>query len=1167
MESSQLSLTAIYHAINNPYSSAAATCQTNLARASIKILDHTFNKWYSYAKGNNKKWSTTKLIRCLDYILTHSISPSELQETILKLHSFRSCLVWILRLLDSPNDEAQLQMIVKFICNLLESVTSSTILGLVQHKHGVQRIAQLLACPNTAAAVRFYCIRGLLAQSEYYRQELLDLNMPQVITNTVLKDFDKQSFDDNSAQKRELYEAAMACRLLDHLVQKESKQSAVLAYAQENGQLLNLWISTSRRYMTYTGPLSKNLALIMYYLTNVVYKCSVLSTEMRKRMTSSTTEQHCFGLLMFLSQKWCHQHIFTEPTSSTLSEEERTLLRLLNLSLTTADVLPQVPSYDTVVYKMVHYLTCFFVAFLCQGVIAEQVFSDWLNPHFCIEVEERGYMVDKATWDQHQPFFAFLLDIYIHYIQLYPQDRRIPKVYFIAWSLKSFLLLVHNFEQLDQPPLVPRLMKLVVFFLHDPKAIEVFSNSPTVLSEYIWSPTIQLAKQGLEFAAGLSDEEARSIEVKETATLYKADRAFVSLELVAKHNAKACERLVECNVLELIDLLPMGDRLQAAPSLLTLYAKFVRLIATLTGRAAFIRVRLRDTSDLFVKIKSLLGTSIDYKKHFMDGYHKIIKGCLLVILSFRYDESSMRQWLSSEDSITSLTLPILFPWARQARIAEVHDIHMHLHSDKDLMALASILLEQASIYPLCVRQVIEYDMALPNLCKLIVTLSSFAESTATVDNDHWENTLLDQVEEKQDRLKEETNAPSENNTAVMRQYVLSLRGAAIRILESGSNIQAPILSNAYTLFFQAIVQRPRLRNDNHKLICASLYQHKMNDFQKLYRFAQTEDDSALKLYEMTAVAIGYATLGAPSSSEWNASLGLESEDNSKSVFGSICQMLVYNLEYEQDVTNTNRLDTVITPLRRNAAAQVVEILAMEFASAWYDQVSSVAIRNEQGFQQHDFQPIDNVQDQVAFVTDDQQQVVGCRPLLRAVSPIFRALLSSEYVESGMSLIPLHDVTYHSLKDLVKIINQVNEDSKMALLSPDRVLANTSWPHVVAILQISDRFGCTIVKALCENWVVNNIKEMEAKSSDERMVCLEGMVWLYRQCRDPIERDGGISSDTWPFSTILKESLKTIVQYLTEACQTPEFMKMVQDKNADELEAFCDGIAKLIKKSK
>ncbi|ORE05698.1 DUF21-domain-containing protein [Rhizopus microsporus var. microsporus] len=1046
MESSQLSLTAIYHAINNPYSSAAATCQANLAMAPIKILDHTFNKWYSYAKGNNRKWSTTKLIRCLDYILTHSISPSELQETILKLHSFRSCLVWILRLLDSPNDEAQLQMIVKFICNLLESVTSSTILGLIQHKHGVQRIAQLLACPNTAAAVRFYCIRGLLAQSEYYKQEMLDLNMPQVITNTVLKDFDKQIFDDSSVQKRELYEAAMACRLLDHLVQKESNQSAVLAYAQENGQLLSLWVSASRRYMTYTGPLSKNLALIMYYLTNVVYKCSVLSIEMRKRMTNSTTEQHCFGLLMFLSQKWCHQHIFTEPISSTLSEEERTLLRLLNLSLTTADVLPQVPSYDTVVYKMVHYLTCFFVAFLCQGVVAEQVFPDWLNPHFCIEVEERGYMVDKATWDRHQHFFAFLLDIYIHYIQLYPQDRRMPKVYFIAWSLKSFLLLVHNFGQLDQSSLVPRLMKLVVFFLHDPKAIEVFSNSPTVLSEYIWSPTIQLAKQGLEFAAGLSDEEAQSIEVKETATLYKADRAFVSLELVAKHNAKACERLVECNVLELIDLLPMGDRLQAAPSLLTLYAKFVRLIATLTGRAAFIRVRLRDTSDLFAKIKSLLSTSIDYKKQFMDGYHKIIKGCLLVILSFRYDESSMRQWLSSEDSITSLTLPILFPWARQARIAEVHDIHMHLHSDKDLMALASILLEQASIYPLCVRQVIEYDMALPNLCKLIVTLGSFAESTATVDNDHWENTLLDQVEEKQDRLKEETSAPSENNTAIMRQYVLSLRSAAIRILESGSNIQAPILSNAYTLFFQAIVQRPRLHNDNHKLICASLYQHKMNDFQKLYRFAQTEDDSALKLYEMTAVAIGYATLGAPSSAEWNASLGLESEDNSKSVFGSICQMLVYNLEYEQDVTNTNRLDTVITPLRRNAAAQVVEILAMEFASAWYDQVSSVATRNEQGFQQHGFQPIDNIQDQVAFVTDDQQQVVGCRPLLRAVSPIFRALLSSEYVESGMSLIPLHDVTYHSLKDLVQIIHQVNEDSKTTLLSPDR-----GWRDIIRYL--------------------------------------------------------------------------------------------------------------------
>ncbi|KAG1240656.1 hypothetical protein G6F68_017447 [Rhizopus microsporus] len=127
----------------------------------------------------------------------------------------------------------------------------------------------------------------------------------------------------------------------------------------------------------------------------------------------------------------------------------------------------------------------------------------------------------------------------------------------------------------------------------------------------------------------------------------------------------------------------------------------------------------------------------------------------------------------------------------------------------------------------------------------------------------------------------------------MSHYALSIQGTSLRILEPRNNIRVPILSNAYTLYFQAVIQRPRLRGDHYKSICSHLYKHRMEDFQKLYRFAQTEDDSALKLHEMTAVAIGYAAIGASSAVEWNASLGLTGDDDntnndlSRHVFGAL----------------------------------------------------------------------------------------------------------------------------------------------------------------------------------------------------------------------------------------------------------------------------------------
>jgi hypothetical protein len=1177
-----LSLTVIYHSLKDPNSPNASQCRVDLASASVKVMDHTLRKWHHYAKGDHKKWSITRLIRCLDYMLTYGIKPSQHREAILTLDSFQSCLKWILhRLPEQDKDAVQLHSQVKFLSNLLEATDREPIVKLFRDLEGVEYLLSLACSDNSTSAIRFYCIRGLTAIRQF-TENLLVLHAPERLASLLNRLI--------SAEETE--QAVMVSRLLDQITIPKNND---YYYADKDNswrELVYLWITLGDRYRDCVvhkrDGLFKSQASLVYSLTNIIYKCASASSQARMELTEPAIQHKWFSLLVFLSQRWCHQRIFIEPDSSTmLPQEERTMLKLLNVTLIIVNVLPQRQWYTIIVKNTVNLLTCFFMAFLCQGVLAERdVFLQWLDYQLCIEVDERGSAVDLETLDKHQRLLVFLLDIYIQYIQLFPNEGRrnlAPSLSgIITWCLKSFLLLLQSHDRLEESPLLPRLKKLVVFYLHNDKAIEVLASSPKTISQYIWLPTIDLAREGLVMIAGLTEEELSEINVKESTTLYKADRAFVSLELIAKVNARACERLVECNVLDLITFITAG--LQWAPSLLTLYARFVRLMATLAGRSAFIRVRLRDESALFSKIKGLLNTAVLYRQQErdtagpysnMEGCYKLIKGCLLVITSFQYDEPSMRQWLSSNDdevSAVSLILPIVFPWMERPhiRIADMQDIYSYLRTDEDLMALASYLLEHASSHPLCVRQVIEHELALPNLCKVTIDLLPRCSESQGIQDEKPDIMMeMNDDNDDNDDLKEPEEAkpvPGEPSSSekplLMSHYALSIQGTSLRILEPRNNIRVPILSNAYTLYFQAVIQRPRLRGDHYKSICSHLYKHRMEDFQKLYRFAQTEDDSALKLHEMTAVAIGYAAIGASSAVEWNASLGLTGDDDntnddlSRHAFGALCQMLVYNLEYEHDQENTSRLDTVITPLRRNAAAQVLEILALEFASLWSAQ--TVVAKDQGSFVFQSTKFIE--EDMVMFVTDDGQKVIGNRALLRSVSPIFSALLSKDYVESEMSLIPLHDVTFHSLQGLIEIIHRMNAGEV------DILDVNYPWTSVVAMLKISDRFGCMVVKGICENWVATKVKEMELKVEEERKQCLEGLLGLYRECRDPIERDGGITSNTWPFSTVLKESLKTVTQYLTETCQTKEFIKMVQGKNMDELESFCNGIAILLRKA-
>ncbi|RCI07085.1 hypothetical protein CU098_013165 [Rhizopus stolonifer] len=961
-----LSLTMIYQSLKSQQT------PSQFRTASVKVWDHTFRHWRHYAK--EKKWPTTKLIRCMDYMFTQGVTVSNDRSLLLELKSFHASLDWILHRF--PEDPLCLQQHVKFLSNLLPLSPPSLHQLFSQHKT-VRKLLSLVE--QETPAIRFYCLRALAHLT-------LPSDAPARLTQLLGKSLESD-------------QALMITRLLDQ------------AQAEADEHLLTIWQAT----MDQTEKTA-----ILYSLTSVIYKSASRSVQARRAITD--LYPRWFLVLASLCDRWCHDLFIEQPTMA--KEEERALLKFLNLARVIADILPQRAGY-TQVKDTVDLLTSVLMAFLCQGSLAERHMNGWLDYQLCIEVDSRELRVDAETLQRHERLLAFLLDIYMQYIQLSPHELESAPV--LAWCLKSFLLLLHQ-HNLTESTLLARLRKLIVYHLHNEQVIRVLVNAPKILSESIWSPTLELARQGL---------------VNHTsAQVYKADRALVSLELIAK-SARGCERLVEANVLDLV------DHLHWSPLLFRLHSRLVRLMATLAGRSAYIRVRLRE-AQLFEKIKHLLASAVEHSS--LDGCRRLIKGCLLVITCFQYDTVSMPQWLS-ENSVLPLVLDLVFPTDPKA--------------ESDLRALASYLLDQVMSYPLGVRQMIEHPQALAQLCQ------------ASIESSH---------------------------------YTHSLASAAQKIL--CENLQVPILANAYGVYFKPLIQRPRIQRDPYRSICQSLHE-KRQDLESLYAFAQT-NDKALKLHEMTAVAMGYASLGGSMEGNW-----LE----------TLCDMLVYDLN-ESDV-------------RQTTAAQVIEIITLDFS--WTVSPSKPL----------EIEKVGEGEEPVWFVTDDGQQLKTNRELLRHVSPIFSALLSKDYGESEMARIVLHDVTHKGLKEFVDMVYRLNAQEALS--------RDYDWSDLVTVLKLADRFGCRPIERMCKNWVLVHVKEMEEKSSEERRRCLEGLIELYRECVDPLEPDGGIQSSIWPFSNILNVSLKTILQYLTEACQTNGFLAMKSAKKMEELEAFCVGITTLLNK--
>jgi hypothetical protein len=626
------------------------------------------------------------------------------------------------------------------------------------------------------------------------------------------------------------------------------------------------------------------------------------------------------------------------------------------------------------------------------------------------------------------------------------------------------------------------------------------------------------------------------------------------------------------------------------------------------------------------------------------GCINLISSCLKVVGSFQYVNSSVTLWfcydnqkeVKDEDIVMSTTtttdasnpsntteklsiLPylicILLPWRNKKGDIRFYDIMYYINTDLQLMLMVSQLLEIfTNMHSLCGKQLITDSTALSNLGLLMVCLRSvrygrgekyysfgpsfpviatsntnchepyeiqqLPETPYKIYDEHYHDSSCREEWDEEDGSDYESE-PFENTPTV--RCADKIKRSVINILTGDR--QFIIMSDAFTSFFKFIMQHLITGTSQdywRREVCSDLYRLGMKYYLELYRFSKYTEN-AIKLHEMSAVAVGYAAIGAETGQQWNEALGLtvlnDCMVSTPEVFGTLCQMLVYELEYEDQSKKDESTDEVqsllnnITPLRRHAAAQAIEALAFSFEKEWRLE-NLASIKETKTLPKH--VTLTNPPEIVNFVTDDAESntcISGNRQLLGACSPIFEALLSGDYAESKLSAIPIHDVTFHSLELFIRTVHQLDEKAEMTKQEQHVTQSNiqnnaldslTSWNDIVDLLQISDRFASTAVKDFCQYWVLNKVKTIHLIGK-KRHVYLNELLRLYRRCRDPIEIDGGITSNTWPFATVLYEVLKTITQYMKEVSKIKEFNKMIKDKNTEELDAFCNGIAYLLQR--
>lgn len=1303
----EISLKDIFQASQNPNSPIALKCCQYLRSASINKIDHLLRLLFSYTKRDSKDWTPKRLARSLDYIFSHGIK-FHLKQNI-QLASFKACFRWAVDMflktthdMQGPQQFVQIshQMLyaVKFTCGLMESlhdelpnahITSSIISDFIR-RQGVKGL--LFWSQSDYGPIRSYVVRALAAQKHRLAKEIansggfitlskMTIEIPHLLNTLSLQ----PPVTDAAQQERELKQCVTICHLLDEAL-KQGNSDLIIAFIDSDvfPQVVSVWYSVCQFHQSVTNGnfrenpdhVTKCQPVLVYSLTSIIQKCTAASNCAANIINES--REQWWPLLIFFMRRWiffnCSQQV--EGASKTLEFDNNTLIRLFQILIDIAKVtpmdtdpsdvdsdIPNIEEFNT--DKVLLDCTNFLLVYVLQPVSMDTIecigSNDLMDWSQLLQKDTDGYSFNTEKILRDHSILAPYMEVYVQHFK-HASPNSVKRVTMCMANCVKAIAIVLS-EQLQTSPLRSRLTSLVMRLIRVPKIIDVFINSSTKISPFLWSPLMDQAKRGLAVAANLSPESELTAEDK--IVINRSRNALASLRNIA-YRRSGLETLLKCDLLQLIDeaFIPSGEVMQNFTQLLGLYALFCQLISTLCS-SALLRRYLGDQSVLPPLIIRLLHEAVILKENrrvlvqkesdenqtkiredpIFDSCIELISSCLVVVGSFKYVDYAVTMWFAYENkkkwldkdivmseqeplptistdkcdtddpsnteklSILPSLLTILLPWKKKKE-DDIHfsDIPYYIDTDLQVMLLASQLLEiYTHMNYVCGRQLMIDSAALSHFGLLLVCLytarygwvekhyyfgPAFPVMTSSNRRTPYEIKRLpgtsDRICGEDDEnlaAREEWSELDDNVDDDIPELLKNMPAfhCAEKIKDSVVNIltrdtQFAVMSDAFTSFFKLIMRHFITGTPQdywRREICSSLYNDGMEYYLELYNFSKNTEN-AIKLHEMSAVAVGYAAIGAKSGQQWNEVLGLtvlsESMVSIPHVFGTLCQMLVFELEYEDENIMDEPTDKgkyllkTITPLRRQAAAQAIEALAFSFEKKWRQETLST-IKETKTLPQ--YIPLANPPEMVSFVTDDVEQnavITGNRQLLGACSPVFKALLSGDYAESGLTAVQISDVTFHSLELFIRTIHRLNEkaeESKQHVMQndiPNNLLDwLTSWDDIVDLLQTSDRFASTAVKDFCQYWVLDRVEMIHLIAKD-RSVYLNGLLGLYRQCRDPIESDGGITSKTWPFAIVLYEALKTITQYMKETSCTSEFAKMIKDKNMEELDAFCNGIA-------
>ncbi|KAI7876018.1 hypothetical protein K492DRAFT_239973 [Lichtheimia hyalospora FSU 10163] len=1168
MPDPNLSLTAIYQAAQQP--ARSSRLREALRTADQQHIDRLVHRIVHHLHHPIDNWPPRRLLRCLDYIITHApainLGSSKLRVCVKFIFEY---LLGTDTMVDTSTTTATAYSGLHLIGSLMQSSSSVNNTPLLSVIH-VTSILDWLA-PTWDMKLRSCAVRALTAKGQYFADDIILADGFWVLATQMgrIPIVLQQGGGD------EINLCIRVSQFLENLIKHASKSKV----SQVRTKLIQF--IESIQFIMIINAWKTSLELqhqkLTDSLTHIVSRCmSVAPTPVADYIHTADPGRSWRNLL---AQDMKAFALLVQKHEEIKSIQATRITRLCKIAL---NIALSGKEDEARAGDIARDIVNFFLVIIPRPVKPEDIDSIGTvalatREMWHGEVDDHvGYIIS-----QHELMCVTLLECFMQHVQVASQQLVQSIAARAAFCIIAILTALNDSNKLDEEQgLRSRLEKLVMFFLHYHEAIDMFSTAPTCLNNVIWLPTIEHAK------LGLSDIQHQDI------TLSRAKRAFTALRM-ATHHVKACEKLDKAGVLQLLVDMDYTRQLDDAPSnMLLVYASFMHFIAALAAKMAYIRAKLRAEFPIGPLVMKLLCRGVYYTTRYQnmdglyEGWNHIIRGSLLVVNAFGYDPISLQQWLAwpaslSDNmdendtswyntvhindgrlSIIPAILLVLLPCRDNDDISDTQVITHFKHQDESVIRTACISLSLLSPMVECGSQLIKNIRAFGQLSTLVVFLSD--DNTDIPSSSSLETPMQVDQEYSFDKLNEdEIQSPVNNNTTTDATDTLcfnNLYRALIRVLTCQENLRAVISSDVLTSVFRPLLyERPLV--DKHKaklrhMISDSLHRERLDDLSKLFRFTMG-DQNATQFHEMCAVALGYACPYIPLC---HTILGISTADGesileSNSAFGVLCRMLVYELVEEEE-------SVVDAPYRRQAAAQVIEVLAQNLFETWSSELNQTRNELKETLASrprcfNNGTTLADIDDQVIFVTkgSSQQQLYANRQVLVRQSPYFAALFSGQYAESAQHPIPLPDVSYEAFAVYLNAAEYT-----MISNDVDKVMsACHGWKDVVELLMMADRFSNDDLRLFCEAWIVNEL--MNAPSS---MDTLNGALLLYRRCRDT---EGGIFlADIWPFSHILREALKSVVSRLSLAIATNVFQDMIQDAHPEELGAFCHGISILFANS-